>query len=64
MNNINLPPEAHGVKIVDDFEESLNTSLSKDEFTRRARSEKEEWLAYKNSGLAKLGKGKRRSCFS
>ena len=76
MNNINLPPEnngvgnngvgTHGVKIIDDFEESLNTSslntsLPKDEFVRRARSEKEEWLAYKNLGLAKLGKGKRRS---
>lgn len=70
MNSSNLPPGSHGVKVIDDdgFSSSGFDSdgfdsekLSKADFTRRARSEKEEWLAYKNSGLAKLGKGKRRS---
>lgn len=66
--------EAHGVKILDDFKldssfdsdfdtESNNlpnTSNSPD-FVSAARDEKQKWLAYKNSSLASLGKGKRRS---
>lgn len=62
MNYSERPPgNSHGVHIVDDFEELGSSFSSPGNFTETARTEKEEWLAYKNSGLVKLGKGKRRS---
>ena len=62
MNYSERPPgNSHGVHIVDDFEELSSSFSSPGNFTETARTEKEEWLAYKNSGLVKLGKGKRRS---